>query len=135
MPELIVNVNETHLDEVKVMLEQRYGASVSQIIHTEWEGVVNLAQLRDYYEGEYRQDECVQALIASGRQPMPASEMTEDDWSEFAGDLELYEQNGDLQLFRPCPRYRHDYQRWFRHPDPITAPPEPNGRVQTAKSE
>ena len=124
MPELIVNVSETHLAEVKAMLEQRYGASVSRIIHTEWEGAVNLAQLRDYYEGEYRQDESVQALLASGQQPIPASQMNEEEWSEFANDLEIYEQNGDLQLFRPCPRFRHDYQRWFQQPDPMTATTE-----------
>lgn len=132
MPQLIVNASETDLDEITAMLTRRYGASVSRIIHTEWEGAVDLTQLRDYYEGEYRQDESVQALIATGQQPIPASQMNEDDWSEFANDLELYEQNGDLQLFRPCPRFRHDYQRWFRHPDPITDPPEPNGSDQPA---
>ena len=121
MPELIVNVSEARLDEVKETLSQRYGASVAQIIRTEWEGAVDLAQLRDYYEGGYRQDESVQVLIATGQQPIPASQMNEDDWSEFANDLELYEQNGDLQLFRPCPRFRHDYQRWFQQPDPMTA--------------
>ena len=68
----------------------------------------------------------MQVLIASGLQPIPAGEMTEDDWSEFASDLELYQQNGDLQLFQPGPRLRHDYRRWFLHPDVTTAQPGRN---------
>ena len=118
MPELTVIV-----DEIKRMLSRRYGATVFQIIHSEWEGPVALERLRNYYEGEYRQDENVQALIASGLQPIPACEMTEDDWGEFASDLELFRQNGDRQMFQPGPRLRHDYRRWLRHPDFKTAQP------------
>ena len=124
MPELTVIVDDAYLDEIKRMLSGRYGATVFQIIHSEWEGPVELGRLRSYYEGGYRQDENVQALIASGLEPIPASRMTEDDWSEFASDLELYRQNGDLHLFQPGPRIRHDYRRWLQHPDVTTAPPE-----------
>ena len=125
MPELTVIVDHAYLDEIKRMLSKRYGATVFQIIHSEWGGPVDLGRLRSYYEGEYRQDENVQALIVSGLLPLPAGEMSEDDWGEFASDLELYQQNGDLQLFQPSPRVGHDYRRWFQQPD--VTPPEQDG--------
>lgn len=116
MPELTVIVDDAHLNEVKTILNRDYGATVSQVIQTEWEGAVSLEQLREYYEGDYRRTETCQAIIASGRRPVCADDMDEADWTEFANDLQIYEQNGDPQLFRPSPGIWHNYDRWFEQP-------------------
>ena len=112
MPNLNATVSPEHSDKAARLLAESYGAIVDRIIHSEFEGPINLAQLRTYYAGPYRELDAVQELLHRGYRQIPAADLDDDDWKRFANSLHIYETCGDLTLFQPWPTPDHDYTDW-----------------------
>lgn len=101
-----------YADRAARRLTKCYEAIAVRVIHSEFEGTVNLAQLRAYYAGAYRELPAVQELLRRGYQQTPSADLDEDDWATFANSLHIYETCGDLTLFQPRPTPDHDYNAW-----------------------
>ena len=103
MPNLHATIPADSADKAARLLTESYGAIVDRVVYSEFEGPVNLAQLRTYYAGAYRELDAVQELLHRGYRQIPAADLDDDDWERFANSLHIYETCGDLILFQPCP--------------------------------
>lgn len=112
MPNLNAAVSPEHSDKAARLLTECCNAIVDRIIHSEFEGPINLAQLRNYYAGAYRELDAVRELLHQGYRQIPAADLDDGDGDHFTNLRHIYETCGDLNLFQPCPTPDRDYTVW-----------------------
>lgn len=80
---ILADVPEQYLAEAQDSLRVACNTIAEPVLIINPYAVANLAELREYYEGPYRQLPGVQRQVATGRIPIPADALLENQWLNF----------------------------------------------------
>lgn len=109
---ILADVPEQHLERAQDYLRLECNTIAEPVLIINRYAIANLAELREYYEGPYRQLPGVQHQVAAGRIPIPADTLSESQWLNFATTVHHVEPAGGL-----FPLPSHSY-RAFTQPAP-----------------